>query len=100
VILLDPSGLSPVKLLGLYLHEVAHARLHAGCFQDSLKPVAVADLPNGSLADRIVKAAQQKREAQADELAGRWAAYAEQVAPGGSVADRLEALLSWKPEAQ
>lgn len=64
----------PAHLLDVFLHELAHAKLHAPGYAKQAKapPASIAR----SCTDVLAAAAMARQETEADELADVWKAYA------------------------
>jgi len=81
--------------LDVTLHELAHIRLHADSLADEL-----TEPQNARPSMRATKAGRafyDRREREAEALAGEWSRWAAARVPGGrgSVSDALRALLTW-----
>jgi hypothetical protein len=100
IVTVDPT-LSGYEQYRVFLHEVAHARLHWTPTPPS--PPAGPKLPpniQAMVAEKVAEAlaeASARREAEADALSLRWARWARAHAQGDSLGERLEALLRWTP---
>lgn len=84
-------GLRGPKLLDVFLHEVAHARHDIPVLADVKGKRDPA--PARLTARQVRQLADMDR--RANEQAARWARYAAQEAPGGTVGDQLAALISY-----
>ena len=93
VIMVKPAlwELNKKRFLRVFLHEVAHAKLHAA----SLKPGkgrATRPVYSDTFKGRLLDLAYDINELQAETLAAGWFDYAETTAPG-SITERLLALM-------
>jgi len=100
IVVIDPD-LEGQDLFDVYLHELAHVRLHFETIPDDLaRPLVAAKAdPRGSTA--WSRAAYARREQDAAELACQWAEQVRLLLPGGrgSVEDCAIAVLGLPRQA-
>ena len=102
VIFLNREMTNERQVMSVFLHEIAHAKLHMAERSPATmqKLIETANEPykmitgDGTIAGEVVAAMFEYMESQADELAAKWLEYATNRA--SHFQGWLEALLTWR----